>query len=69
MNLVTKYILGGMTAAALTAMAGAAPAGEKWDMPLAYAATNYHSENAAAFAAAVTDTSPSKPVRAGPSTG
>ena len=27
---------------------------EKWDMPLAYAATNYHSENAARFAAAVT---------------
>ncbi len=27
----------------------------KWDMPLAYSATNYHSENAAAFAAAVTE--------------
>ncbi len=27
---------------------------EKWDMPLAYAATNYHSENATRFAAAVT---------------
>lgn len=28
---------------------------EKWDMPLAYSATNYHSENAASFAAAVTE--------------
>ena len=26
---------------------------EKWDMPLAYPATNFHSETAAAFAAAV----------------
>lgn len=28
---------------------------QKWDMPLAYSATNYHSENAAAFAAAITE--------------
>ena len=28
---------------------------EKWDMPLAYSATNYHSENAAKFAARVTE--------------
>lgn len=28
---------------------------EKWDMPLAYAASNYHSEIAAEFAAAVTE--------------
>lgn len=28
---------------------------EKWDMPLAYSATNYHSENATAFADAVTE--------------
>jgi TRAP-type C4-dicarboxylate transport system substrate-binding protein len=28
---------------------------EKWDMPMAYAATNYHSENGAAFAQCVTD--------------
>ena len=34
-------------------LAGAAQA-EKWDMPLAYSATNYHSINATAFAAAVT---------------
>ncbi len=35
---------------------GAANADSKtWDMPLAYSATNYHSENAAEFAAAVTE--------------
>lgn len=28
---------------------------QKWDMPLAYSATNYHSENATAFASAVTE--------------
>lgn len=28
---------------------------EKWDMPLAYPASNYHSENAATFAKCVTD--------------
>ena len=45
------------TAAALTLMTALAPAqaAEKWDMPLAYSATNYHSENAALFAKAVTD--------------
>ncbi len=37
-----------LTAAALPAMA------EKWDMPLAYAATNFHSENAAKFGECVT---------------
>lgn len=35
-------------------MATAAQA-EKWDMPLAYPATNYHSENAAKFAKCVAD--------------
>ena len=44
-------------AAIALAAAAAAPAAqaEKWDMPLAYAATNFHSENAAAFAACVTE--------------
>ncbi len=41
-------------ALALAVTAGNAIAGEKWDMPLAYSASNYHSENATAFAAAVT---------------
>lgn len=36
------------------ANAGAAMA-ERWDMPMAYAASNYHSENGAEFAACVTD--------------
>ena len=40
-------------AVAVSLTAGAAHA-EKWDMPLAYSATNYHSENAAAFAAEIT---------------
>lgn len=33
---------------------------EKWDMPMAYSASNYHSENGAAFAKCVTDTSGGK---------
>jgi TRAP-type C4-dicarboxylate transport system substrate-binding protein len=41
-------------AAALGLTAGAAAA-EKWDMPLAYAASNFHSENAAEFATCVTE--------------
>lgn len=45
----------GLAALATTAwLAQPALAAEKWDMPLAYSATNYHSENAARFAAAVT---------------
>ncbi len=42
-------------ATAMGALTVTASAGEKWDMALAYSATNYHSENAAAFAKAVTD--------------
>jgi TRAP-type C4-dicarboxylate transport system substrate-binding protein len=46
----------GIVTAALLAASAASPAfaAEKWDMPLAYPATNFHSENAAAFAACVT---------------
>ena len=40
------------TASSLISIANA---GEKWDMALAYAATNYHSEIAAQFAAEVTE--------------
>ncbi len=47
-----KVALGVAFIAALSASVASA---EKWDMPLAYAATNYHSENAAKFAAAVTE--------------
>ncbi|MEM1429870.1 MAG: TRAP transporter substrate-binding protein [Pseudomonadota bacterium] len=41
-------------ATALSVAAGAASA-EKWDMPMAYAATNFHSEVGASFAACVTE--------------
>lgn len=44
-----------LTAIAVAALAQSATAQETWDMPLAYAATNYHSENAAEFAQCVTD--------------
>lgn len=53
-----KYPNGGLAvvvAAAALTFTGPALAAEKWDMPLAYSATNYHSKNAAAFAKAVTE--------------
>ncbi|MEM9780946.1 MAG: TRAP transporter substrate-binding protein [Pseudomonadota bacterium] len=37
-----------------TVVAPCAALAEKWDMPLAYTATNFHSENAAEFASCVT---------------
>ncbi len=37
------------------AVSGPLAAAEKWDMPLAYAASNFHSENAVEFAEAVTE--------------
>ena len=40
---------------AASSLLSIAHAGEKWDMALAYAATNYHSEIAAQFAAEVTE--------------
>lgn len=43
-----------MVSLALSAWAGQAQA-EKWDMPLAYPANNFHSENAADFAICVKD--------------
>jgi TRAP-type C4-dicarboxylate transport system substrate-binding protein len=50
--------LGGIASVvALGLTAGGALAAEKWDMPLAYAASNYHSENAAKFAEEVTKAS------------
>ncbi len=41
------------TGAALGALTAGAATAETWDMPLAYPATNYHSETAASFAACV----------------
>ncbi len=42
-------------AVAIATLAARPAAAEKWDMPLAYAATNFHSETAADFAACVTE--------------
>ena len=50
----TRVVLMGALAAATLGMSATASA-EKWDMPLAYAATNFHSENATEFGACVTD--------------
>ena len=44
-----------MAATALGATAALPAMADKWDMPLAYAASNFHSENAAEFAKCVTD--------------
>lgn len=44
-----------LAATALTAASALPALADKWDMPLAYAATNFHSENAAQFAQCVTD--------------
>ncbi|MCG6856909.1 MAG: TRAP transporter substrate-binding protein [Salaquimonas sp.] len=44
-----------MAATAITALGANAALADKWDMPMAYAATNYHSENGAKFAKCVTD--------------
>lgn len=52
---ITRAGLAG--AAALGLASGVALAAEKWDMPLAYPASNYHSETAAMFAEEVTKAS------------
>ncbi|MFT7310675.1 MAG: TRAP-type C4-dicarboxylate transport system substrate-binding protein, partial [Paracoccaceae bacterium] len=44
-----------LAATALTAVSAAPAFAEKWDMPLAYSASNFHSVNAAAFGACVTE--------------
>ncbi len=44
-----------LAATALTAGTAGAAQAEKWDMPMAYAATNFHSEVGAEFAKCVTD--------------
>lgn len=52
---VTRKLMSGAAAVAI-AVTGALPAmaAEKWDMPMAYSASNFHSENGAEFAACVT---------------
>lgn len=51
MKLMTKMMA---TAAAVMTVASPAFAGEKWDMPMAYSASNFHSENGVKFADCVT---------------
>ena len=53
MNLFKSLLAG--TALSMCVVGSAAA--EKWDMPMAYAASNYHSENGAAFAKCVTENS------------
>ncbi len=55
MNMVEKLTVSVLGCAAMVLASSAGAAGQKWDMPLAYAASNYHSQNAALFAAAVTE--------------
>lgn len=50
-----KHLMTLATASAIAISAAAPALAEKWDMPLAYAATNFHSENAAQFATCVTE--------------
>jgi TRAP-type C4-dicarboxylate transport system substrate-binding protein len=50
-----RTLMAASLAGALMLASEAVLAAEKWDMPLAYPATNYHSETAARFAAAVTE--------------
>ncbi len=50
-----KVQLAGALAAAGLAVSAAPALAETWDMPLAYAASNYHSENATQFAEEVTE--------------
>ena len=50
-----KHLIATAAAAALAAgMASAAQAAEKWDMPMAYSATNFHSATGAEFAKCIT---------------
>lgn len=49
-----KHLKTLMAATALTAMTATAAVAEKWDMPMAYSATNFHSATGAEFAKCVT---------------
>ncbi|MBL0933356.1 MAG: TRAP transporter substrate-binding protein [Rhizobiaceae bacterium] len=50
-----KKIASVLATTAIVSMTAGAASAEQWDMPLAYPATNFHSENAAVFAQCVTD--------------
>ena len=48
-----KWMSALVASVALVLAAGAVQAGERWDMPTAYAGSNYHTQNATLFAEAV----------------
>ncbi len=50
-----KVKLAAVVAATVLALAGAPASAEKWDMPMAYSATNFHSEMGVVFADKVRD--------------
>ncbi|WP_370399384.1 TRAP transporter substrate-binding protein [Sulfitobacter sp. JB4-11] len=54
MKLTTKLMTGVASAAVAMTAALPAVAAEKWDMPMAYSASNFHSENGVTFAECVT---------------
>ena len=54
MNTTSRLMTGAATAALVLTTALPAVAAEKWDMPMAYSATNFHSENGVKFAECVT---------------
>ena len=54
MNKIVKTTAALAMATAMTSVATTAAMAEKWDMPLAYSATNFHSENVAKFGECVT---------------
>jgi TRAP-type C4-dicarboxylate transport system substrate-binding protein len=55
MTMIKRGIFGGAAAVALAA--GSAMAAERWDMPMAYPDSNFHTENAKEFASCVADQS------------
>ncbi len=55
MKMTARLMTGVATAALTLATALPAFASEKWDMPMAYSASNFHSENGVEFAKCVTD--------------
>jgi TRAP-type C4-dicarboxylate transport system substrate-binding protein len=54
MKMTSKLMAGAATMAIAVTGALPAMAAEKWDMPMAYSASNFHSENGATFAECVT---------------
>ena len=50
----SRLMAAGLGAASLALLATGAAAAEKWDMPMAYADSNFHTQNGKAFAEAVT---------------